>query len=122
VGGYFHVAPGEIFVGGGMWHPEPARLAAFRAAVLADPETVHRAVDDPRFAATFGRLSGERLHRAPAGIPADHPEIELLKLKDVTFGRRMSDEEALSPDLPQRLADDLAAAVPVLRFLAGLPG
>src|SRR3990172_12662608 len=28
VGGYFHLAPGDIFVGGGMWHPEPARLAA----------------------------------------------------------------------------------------------
>src|SRR3954464_14977659 len=30
IGGYFHVQPGEVFVGGGMWHPEPARLAAWR--------------------------------------------------------------------------------------------
>ena len=37
VGGYFHLAPGEAYVGAGMWHPEPARLAAFRAAVVADP-------------------------------------------------------------------------------------
>src|SRR3990172_6419090 len=27
VGGYFHLEPGNIFVGGGMWHPEPARPA-----------------------------------------------------------------------------------------------
>ena len=34
-GGYFHLAPGEAFVGGGMWHPEPARLKAFRRLVDA---------------------------------------------------------------------------------------
>lgn len=120
VGGYFHLAPGEIYVGGGMWHPEPARLAAFRAAVLADPAAVHRAIDDPGFATAFGLLSGDRLKRAPAGVPPDHPEIELLKLKDVTFGRRLSDDEALTLELPDLLADAFAAALPVLRFLAGL--
>ena len=29
-GGYFHLEPGEAFVGGGMWHPEKASLDAFR--------------------------------------------------------------------------------------------
>src|SRR5512146_518493 len=37
-GGYFHLSPGDIFVGGGMWHPEPARLAAFRREVVAHPD------------------------------------------------------------------------------------
>jgi len=46
----------------------------------------------------------------------------LLKLKDVTFGRRLSDEEALSPNLPDIVADDLAASVPVMRLLASLSG
>ena len=30
-GGYFHLAPGEVYIGGGMWHPPTAKLAAFRA-------------------------------------------------------------------------------------------
>src|SRR3954451_16561911 len=46
-GGYFHLSPGEIFVGGGMWHPEKDRLAAWRAAVAADPERVRAAVEEP---------------------------------------------------------------------------
>src|SRR6059036_2882444 len=25
-GGYFHLQPGEIFVGGGVWHPDPSWL------------------------------------------------------------------------------------------------
>jgi len=35
-GGYFHLAPGEIFIGGGIWHPEEARLNAFRSMVDTD--------------------------------------------------------------------------------------
>ena len=54
-GGYFHLSPGEIFVGGGMWQPEKDRLAAWRAVVTGDPERVHAAVEDPAFVARFGR-------------------------------------------------------------------
>lgn len=122
VGGYFHLAPGDIFAGGGMWHPEPTRLGAFRASVVADPVAVHRALDEPGFVAKFGRVNGDRLKRVPTGFPADHPDADLLMLKDVVFGRRLSDDDALSPDLPDLLADSFAAAVPVLRFLARLPG
>lgn len=121
VGGYFHLAPGDIFVGGGMWHPERGRLAAFRAAVLGDHSAVAHALEEPGFVATFGEVRGDRLQRVPPGFPPDHPKAEWLKLKDVTFGRRLSDEDALSPALPDLLADSFAAAVPVLSFLAGLP-
>lgn len=121
VGGYFHLEPGGIFVGGGMWHPAPARLAAWRAAVAEDPGHIHAAVDDPAFVATFGAVDGDRLKRAPAGFAPDHPEIELLKLKDVTFGRPLSDADVMGPNLPATIADTLANAVPLLRLLAGLP-
>ena len=56
----------------------------------------------------------------PAGFAADHPEAEILKLKDVIFGRRLSDAEAQSPDLPDTIADVFAAGVPLLRYLASI--
>jgi uncharacterized protein (TIGR02453 family) len=121
-GGYFHFQPGEMYIGGGMWHPEPARLAAWRATVVGDPSAVHAAIADPGFAGTFGDVHGDSLKRVPPGFPADHPDAALLKLKDVTFGRRLSDDEALSPDLPDILADAFADAIPVIRLLAGLAG
>ena len=65
-------------------------------------------------------VSGERLKRVPTGFAADHPGAELLKLKDVTFGRRLSDDDVLSPDLPDMLVDTFEAAVPLLRLLAAL--
>ena len=119
-GGYFHLSPGEIFVGGGMWHAEPGPLAAWRQAVIADPERVHAAIDDASFVEHFGTVGGDRLKRMPTGFPADHPDAELLTLKDITFGRRLGDLEAFSPNLPNVLADDLASAAPLLRLLDSL--
>ncbi len=120
VGGYFHFAPGEIFAGGGMWHPEPAVLAAWRRRVDGDLPGVRAVLDDPTFVATFGEVDGDQLKRVPAGYPGDHPAAELLKLKDVTFGRRLSDDEVMSPGLPDLLVETYAAAVPLLSLLANL--
>jgi uncharacterized protein (DUF2461 family) len=115
------VAPGEVFVGGGMWHPEPAKLGAFRRLVDTDPGRVHAVIDAPGFVSAFGQVSGEALTRVPQGYRADHPDAELLKLKGVVFMRRLSDAEAASPGLPATLADTLSVGVPLLRLLASLP-
>jgi uncharacterized protein (TIGR02453 family) len=120
-GGYMHVSPAGSYMGGGMWRPEPARLAAFRRAIDEDPETALGALEDPLFRARFESVHGETYKRVPAGYAADHPHAELLRLKDVTFGRELSSEEVFSAELPQILAEDFAAAVPVMRFLASLP-
>ena len=104
VGAYFHFQPGEMFAGGGMWHPEPAQLAAWRRAVDTDPDTVKAAIESREFVATFGHVSGDSLKRVPTGFAPDHPAAELLKLKDVTFGRPLADDDVLSPYLPDVLA------------------
>ena len=122
VGGYFHLEPGRAFAGGGMWHPAPARLAAWRNAVIADRASVHAVFEDLAFKATFGAVDGDRLKRAPAGFAPDDPDLELLKLKDVTFAHPLSAEDVMAADLPVLLAETLGHAVPVLRLLAELPG
>jgi uncharacterized protein (TIGR02453 family) len=120
VGAYFHFQPGEMFAGGGMWHPEPAQLAAWRRTVDGDLASVRAVLDSPTFAGTFGKISGDSLKRVPTGFAPDHPGAELLKLKDVTFGRPLSDADVQSPDLPVTLAETYAAAVPLLALLARL--
>ena len=120
-GGYFNFEPGEMYVGGGMWMPEPARLGAFRTAVVADPDRVRSALEDPAFVAWFGGVrSHEALKRVPPGFPKDHPLAEMLRWKDVVFGRRLSDADVLSADLPDRITEGYFAAMPVFRFLASL--
>ncbi len=121
-GGYFHFQPGEMYIGGGMWQMEKPRLEAFRAAVLADPERVQDVLEEPGFVAWFG--GGARPHdelkRFPPGYPQDHALAHMFRWKDVVFGRSLSDAEVLSPDLPDRLSEGYATAVPVFRFLASL--
>jgi uncharacterized protein (TIGR02453 family) len=120
-GGYFHFQPGEMFVGGGMYMPDRERLAEWRRKVVEEPEEVHRAIEDPGFTAVFDHVNAhDPLKRVPAGFPADHPDADLLKMRDVVFGRRLSDEEALSPGLADVIADAYAAALPVFRLLASL--
>jgi uncharacterized protein (TIGR02453 family) len=117
-GAYFHMSPGEIYAGGGMWHPDRERLAAWRA--LVDRGVGLEALDDPGFVATFGSVRGDALSRVPPGFAKDHPRAGLLKLKDITFGRHLSDDEATSAGLPDILADTYASAIPVFRLLGGL--
>jgi len=117
-GGYFNFQPGEMYVGGGMWMPEKARLDAFRRAVVEEPDRVRAALEEPGFVAAFGSVSAhEHLKRVPPGFPPDHPSADLLRYKDVVFGRNLADAEVLSPSLPDTLADAYAAGMPVFRFL-----
>ena len=63
------------------------------------------AIEDPAFLETFGPVScHETLKRVPPGYPADHPLADLLRYKDLTFGRSLTDEEVMSPSLPDVLA------------------
>ena len=120
-GGYFHFQPGEMYVGGGMWHMERPRLDAFRALVRDDPARVKAALEVPAFVDWFGEARGhDELKRVPPGFPHDHPLAHMFRWKDVVFGRRLADDEVLSPDLPDRLAEGYATATPVFRFLASL--
>ena len=120
-GAYFHFQPGEMYMGGGMWHAEKERLTAFRAVVLKKPEKVRAAFEDPAFVKVFKEVKTEdALKRVPAGYPADHEMADMFRWKDVIFGKRLSDAQVLSAKLPDTLADSYAAALPVLRFLATL--
>ncbi len=120
-GGYFHFQPGEMFVGGGVWQMDRPRLDAFRVAVRDDPERVREALEDKRFVAWFGDVRPhDELKRFPPGYPPDHALAHMFRWKDVVFGRRLSDDEALSPHLPVVLAEGYATAIPVFRFLSNL--
>ena len=119
-GGYFHLQPGEIYVGGGVWHPDATWLKAFRDRIVDDYDGFRDLVGQPAFRDAFGNVSddGESLKRVPPGYPQDSPAADLLRKKNVTFGRRLSDAEAMSPGLPRTIADSFAIATPLMRYLA----
>jgi len=120
-GGYFNFQPGEMYAGGGMWRAEKRRLDALRRAIVETPDRVREAIEEPGFVAWFGSVeTHDALKRIPPGYPQDHPLADMFRWKDVVFGRRLTDDEVFSPELPDRLVDGWAAALPVFRFLATL--
>ena len=121
-GGYFHLQPGEIYVGGGVWHPETSWLTAFRQGLVSDLDKFQAIVEEPTFKKTFGTIGddGESLKRVPPGYPADHPAADLLRLKNVTFGRRLADRDATSPRLPVVIAESFEVGTPLMRYLAAV--
>lgn len=119
-GAYFHLEPGEIMAGGGLWRPEPAVLASWRRLADTDAASIRAAIGDPGFRAAYGELYGDRLTRVPSGFAKDHPAADLLVLKDLVFTTRLSDSDVFSPSLPDTLADLYAAAGPVWALLSGV--
>jgi uncharacterized protein (TIGR02453 family) len=120
-GGYFHLSPEGSYVGGGVWHPEPVWLAAWRRLVDEDADRVHAALEDRGFRKEFpGGVSGghDRLSRVPRGFAADHPDAELLREKNIGFGRDLTPDEVESPGLPKVLADAFAAGAPMFVLLS----
>jgi uncharacterized protein (TIGR02453 family) len=117
-GYYIHLAPGgETMLAGGMYMPTPEQLSKFRAVIAADAKPLKLITGNRTFVKTFGSLDGDRLKTAPKGYPADHPEIELLKMKQFVVAHRFSDKDVLSADFVGQMASSCKALKPFLDYL-----
>ena len=121
-GGYFHFQPGEMYAGGGMWQMEKPTHRGVPRGGPRRPRTRAGGARGPRASSRRGASARphDELKRFPPGYPQDHPMARMFLWKDVVFGRRLSDAEVLSADLPDRLAEGYATAAPVFRFLSSL--
>jgi uncharacterized protein (TIGR02453 family) len=118
LGYYIHIAPyDESMIAGGLHAPMPPQLAKFRQAIDRDANAFKRITRSKAFAQYFGEVSGGRLSTAPQGYPRDHPEIELLKLKEIVAVHHLADESVLSPDLTAHTLKVFKAMKPFLDFL-----
>ena len=117
-GFYVHVAPDEIFVGGGMWMPDAATLKRVRDAIAEDPKAWRRAAGHKDFVGAFGGLSdGYTLKRPPKGYDPAHPAIADIKRTSFVFGCESSRGRAGKAAFLDDVEAAFAAAKPVMRFL-----
>lgn len=89
---YLHIQPGNSFVAGGMYRPEPEILNRIRQEIDYNPESIHAILDNPRFRKVFDKLQGDKLKRPPKGYDADHPDVDLLKHKDFIVFKKIEDK------------------------------
>jgi uncharacterized protein (TIGR02453 family) len=97
--------------------PQPEQITRFREAVSQRPGLFKSIISDAEFKQYFGSLQGEKLKTAPKGFPPDHPEIELLRLKEVLAVHPLPDADVLSNGFTADIVKTFTALKPFLDYL-----
>ncbi len=114
---YFHVEPGEVYIGGGLYMPDGQQLKLIRAAIADRPDEFLSAVQGRKFKKRFKELKGEKLLRNPLGFPKDHPMIEWLKYKHFFAACTLEEKECYTPRLVPKVVSVFTDLMPLIRFL-----
>lgn len=114
---YFEVAPAWVWIGGGMYAPQPPDLRRVREHIAETWPEVHQLVRRPAFRRHVGEVGGERLTRVPRGFPKDHPAAEYLRHRQFLAGREFPAEFVHSRAFYPTLLATFRALIPLVRFL-----
>ena len=111
-GNYLSLSADGLYVGTGMYMPDPPTLRRLREAIDAD-------ASGRKLAAIVGALrrkgykvdTHESLGSAPRGFRADHPRLDLLRMKDIHAGKMFKPSEvgtAKAVQQVRRACEDVA--------------
>lgn len=115
---YLHLQPhDQSMVASGLYMPTPEQLIRFRERIDENPAPFKAILTDERFRQFFGEIGGERLKKAPAGYPRDHPELDLLRLKQVLVSHALPDSEMTAPDAAEQVVEVFSAMKPLVDYL-----
>lgn len=113
---YLHLAPGEVFVGAGLWHPDNDALRRIRDAIDEHPDRWESAsrigLDD----------MDDALKRPPRGYDPDHPNIEDLKRKSFCASADFTEKQACAADFTTRFIRACRRTQPLMDFLGDAVG
>lgn len=117
-GYYLHLQPyGESFIGGGIYMPSSDTLYKVRQEIDYNASELKKMVDAPDFRRYFGEIQGNKLKRPPKGYKEDHPNVELLKLKDYIVIHQLTDAEVTSEHFPQQVVKIFKIMMPFIHYL-----
>jgi uncharacterized protein (TIGR02453 family) len=113
---YFEIAPTWVWMGGGMYAPEPPQLVRVRTHIADTWPAIHRIAKHRAFTRVT-TLEGEKLQRVPRGFPAGHPAGEYLKHRQFLAGCEFPAELATEEHFYPTLLSTFKAIVPLVAFL-----
>ena len=115
---YLHLQPdNESMLAAGLHQPPGEQLKKVRQEIDYNAAELKEIISEKKFQQYFGDIQGEKLSRAPKGYPADHPNIEFLKLKSYLAIRKMSDQEIRKETFTKEVVETFRAAQPFNEFL-----
>jgi uncharacterized protein (TIGR02453 family) len=112
-GSYISFSKDGLWVGTGMYKPEPAALRRLREAIADDAS----GRDLTRVIASLRRKgfavdTHARLDKPPRGYDATHPRADLLRMKDIYVGKMFGAGEVSSPSVLRGVAKAMAELEP----------
>lgn len=117
---YLHVQENDSFLGGGMWSPTPEHLAKLRQEIDYNSQELKSIILNDDFVKMFGDIQGEFVKSSPKGYSKDHPDISLLRFKQMFFTHKFTKEEVCSPDFVKKVTETARTLKPFLDYLNSL--
>lgn len=114
---YFEIAPGWVWIGGGMWRPEPPELVRIREHIADTWPELRTIARSASFRKRFEELSGDAMTRVPRGYRIDHPAAQYLKHRQFYGGAEFPAALAQSREFYPTLIATFKAVMPLVRFL-----
>lgn len=114
---YFEVAPEHVWIGGGLYAPDPPTLHAVRQHIAEHHGEFTRLLSAPKFRKRLGALQGDQAARMPRGFDAAHPAADLLRHKQFLAAREEAPAFAAQPDFYGHLLATFEAMAPFVAFL-----
>ena len=119
-GYYFHCEPGNSFVGGGIWQPEPDKMKKVRQEIDYNWHEFKKLIGSKKFKTIYNDLyAGEdmSLSKVPQGFDKENPAAKYLMLKSWIAMRELKDADLTSKGLIKITLDTFDTLYPLLRFL-----
>ena len=117
-GYYFHIQPGNSFLAGGFWAPNPEDLKRIRDDISFDPAPIKKILNSKSFIDAFGSLKGEQIKTTPKGFDKNDEAIDLLRYKQFLLIKNFSDEEVLSPTFLQKANEAFKNMRPFFNYMS----
>lgn len=121
MGGYYlqvDTRPGEIGLYGGVWCPEPKVLNKLRHAIVDNFEEFDHILSDPALGKLYpGWCSSATLKTIPKGWDKNHPQAEILRLKDYGKFHPVDRQFFSDPFWPEKTAELFRPLKPLIDFL-----
>ncbi|GGB84586.1 DUF2461 domain-containing protein [Dyadobacter sediminis] len=115
---YIQIQPhDQTFLGGGMWETTSEQIARYRQEIDYNADELKTIIEQKEFRDFFPEISGESLKTMPKGYPKDHPEIELLKRKQLFFMHRFTDKEVASKDFGEKVLKGVRILKPFTDYM-----
>ncbi len=104
-GYYYHIEPGNTFIAGGFFGPNPADLKHIRNHIDQDDSMLRDILESRAIKSYFGALLGNQVKTAPKGFSKDHSAIDLLRYKQFILKHEFSDKEVLQKGCYKKMAE-----------------